>query len=147
MEVFVSEGHGQGTTARFVPRSPSSMEGTTADFGYDSAQHILDIPDANFSVTLRFQAIYITAKHEYNTLLIPNIFAAASLFFILIQYAYKKWIRSKGKESVASEEEAGLEADGYRRKEEDRILGWNIGRCAACVILLGISAWQAVRGE
>jgi hypothetical protein len=122
------------------------MEGTTANFGYDNAQHILDIPDAN-SVTLRLQAIHITAKHEYDTLLIPNIFAAASFFVILTQYAYKKWTRSKDKESVASEVENGLEADGYRRKEEDKILVWNVGRCAACVILLGISVWQAVRGK
>jgi hypothetical protein len=122
------------------------MEGTTANFGYDNAQHILDIPDAN-SVTLRLQAIHITAKHKYDTLFIPSIFAAVSLFVILIQYAYKKWIRSKGQESVTSEAEDELEADEYRQKEEDRILVWNIGRCAACVILLGISVWQAVRGK
>jgi hypothetical protein len=129
-------------------RAPTeTMEGTTATiFGYDSVQHayVLDIPDGANSNTITFGS----AKHEIDTLLIPNIFAAASFLIILVQWAYKKWTQSKGKESVTDEAEDELEADGYRWKEgEDRILAWNVGRCTGCVILLGTSVWQVVSGK
>jgi hypothetical protein len=122
------------------------MEGTTAThFAYDSVQQILEAPAPN-SVTFGLRVV--AAKHRIDTFLIPSTFAAVSLLVILAQCAYKKWIHSKGNVSAPNEVEDELEADEYRWKEgEDRILAWNVGRCAACVILLGISVWQAVRGK
>jgi hypothetical protein len=124
--------------------STETMEMTATIFGYDGVQHVLDVPDGPNSNTITFGS----AKHGIDTLLIPNLFAAASFLVILVQWAYKKWIQSKGKESVAGEQEDEFEADGYRWKEgEDRILAWNVGRCTGCIILLGTSVWQVVSGK
>jgi hypothetical protein len=98
-------------------------------------------------------------EHDFNTLVIPNIFAAISAVLILVQFLYRQVVRSTGAIDAGAvtavlgspggyAHENDSRAEAYSWKDgEARIFAWNAVRCVGCVLLFGISVWQILHGE